>query len=90
LGFLRDLLDDAIIVDTFPNTVIGWVNFALALLSIAAFVAFIFAGGLYITAYIGGEKNVERAKKILTWTTIGIILVLTSYTITSSIFRGTV
>jgi uncharacterized membrane protein len=68
--------DDLIVVT------LGWVRFALALLGLAAFIAFLAAGALYITAF-ANEENAETAKKIMIWTALGIIIILMSFTLVS-------
>ncbi len=85
---VEENVDDSFFTGDFTTVVLGWVSFGLAILSIIAFIAFLYAGALYITAFAGGEENAENAKKTLVWTTIGIILVLTSYTITRAIFQA--
>ena len=77
------ITSDSIILVT-----LGWVQFALTLLGVIAFVAFVYAGGLYVTSF-GNEESVARAKKILLWTALGILIVLSSFAITSTLIRAT-
>ncbi|QQR84002.1 hypothetical protein IPJ72_02280 [Candidatus Peregrinibacteria bacterium] len=42
--------------------IIKYVNFALPYLALAAFLGFVYAGFLYVTAY-GGEDQVNKAKR---------------------------
>lgn len=58
------------------------VNFSLPYLVLAAFVGYVVAGFMYVTAF-GNDQMLEKAKKILIWVTIGLILVLLSYAITN-------
>lgn len=76
--------DDIIVV------ILGWTKFLLALLGTLAFVAFVWAGFLYITAFAGGEENAETAKKTMIWAAIGIVVILISYAVVSTIIRATV
>lgn len=91
---LRDLFvettDTGIIrSDDIIAVTLGWVRFGLTLLGTVAFVAFIWAGALYVTAFIN-EGNAENAKKIMIWTAIGIIIILMAYAIVSTLIQATV
>ncbi len=68
--------------DSLIEVILAVVNVALALLGTIAFVAFVWAGALYILAFLH-EENAETAKKVMLWTAIGIIIILLSYTLTS-------
>jgi hypothetical protein len=76
--------------DDIIAVILGWTRFLLALLGVLAFAAFVWAGFLYITAFAGGDENAETAKKTMIWTAIGIIVILTSYAIVSTLIRATV
>lgn len=80
-GIIRS--DDLILVT------LGWVRFALALLGTVAFVAFLWAGALYVTAFVNAQ-NAETAKKVMIWTATGIIVILMSYAIVSTLIRATI
>lgn len=58
------------------------VNFSLPYLVLAAFVGYVVAGFMYVTAF-GNDQMLEKAKKILIWVTIGLVLVILSYAITN-------
>jgi hypothetical protein len=62
--------------------VIKLVNFVLPYLTLAAFVGYVVAGFLYVTA-LGNEEQMQKAKKILLWSSVGLILVILSYAITN-------
>jgi hypothetical protein len=68
---------------------LGWVRFLLALLGTIAFVAFVWSGSLYVTAF-ASEENAEKAKKVMTWTSIGLVIILLSYAVVSTLIRATV
>ena len=57
--------------------------------SIFAFVAFLWAGFLYITSFASEENN-EKAKKIMTYAAIGIIVILLSYILTDFFINATI
>jgi len=75
--------------DNLIAVVLGWVNFFLVLLGTAAFVSFVWAGGLYLTAF-ANEQNAEKAKKIMQFSGIGIIVILMSYALVSTLIRATI
>lgn len=75
--------------DDIVAVTMGWVQFALTLLGVIAFVAFIWAGGLYITAF-ANEENAESAKKVMMWTGIGLIVILISYAVVATVIRATI
>lgn len=58
------------------------VNFSLPYLTLAAFLGYVVAGFMYVTAF-GNDQQMEKAKKILIWSTVGLILVILSYAITN-------
>jgi len=64
----------------FGQLILKYVNFALPFLALAAFVGFIYAGFLYVTAY-GNDEQVQKSKKILIYVVVGLILVILSFSI---------
>jgi len=68
--------------DSLIEVILKVVNVALTILGTIAFVAFVWAGALYILAFMN-EENAETAKKVMIWTAIGIIIILLSYALTS-------
>ncbi len=87
---MKELFGVGLILSNNLNAVIlGWVKFFLALLGTLAFVAFIYAGFLFITTF-GDEERAEQAKKIIKWATIGILVILLSYSFVSSLITGTI
>ncbi len=59
-------------------------NFIGGLMGTLAFIAMLYAGGLYITAR-DNEDNVSKAKTILTGAAIGIIIALMAFALTNTI-----
>lgn len=55
----------------------GVINIVLAFLAIVAIVLFLYGGFLWMTAG-GNEENVAKAKKIITATVIGLVIILIS------------
>jgi hypothetical protein len=68
--------------DNLGDYIIKLVNFSLPYLTLAAFVGYVVAGFMYVTAF-GNDQQLEKAKKILIWSSIGLILVILSYAITN-------
>ena len=66
--------------------VTGWVNFALGFLFVLAVTILIYAGFLYVT---GVQANVDKAKKIIPYVVIGIILIFSAYAIVNTVLSGT-
>jgi len=69
------------------KVILGWVKFFLAILAVIAFIAFLWSGTLYITAFMN-EENAETAKKVMMWTAIGIIIILLSYALTNAFIEA--
>lgn len=68
--------------ENFGDFIKKLVNFALPYLVLAAFVGYVVAGFMYVTAF-GNDEQLTKAKKILIWSSIGLILVMLSYAITN-------
>ena len=75
--------------ETLGALIVKYVNFALPYLALAAFVGFVVAGFFYVTAY-GNEEQLGKAKKILIWSVVGLILVIASYSIVQFFTKGLV
>ena len=56
------------------------INYFLGILGLIAVVFLIYAGVLMVTAG-GNEEQVKKAKKIITYAVIGIVIILLSFTI---------
>lgn len=68
------------------DLILKYVNFALPFLALAAFLGFVYAGFLYVTAY-GVEEQTGKAKKIFIYSILGLIVVVLSYSIVQ-LFTG--
>ncbi len=62
------------------DLILKYVNFILPYLAIAAFVGFVYAGVLYVTAF-GSDDQTQKAKKVMIYAVAGLILVILSYSI---------
>ena len=67
--------------------VLGWTKFVLELVAIIAVLAVVWAGILYITD-MGDGGNQEKAKKILIWVAVGILVILGSYAIVNALMTA--
>lgn len=67
--------------------VLGWTKFVLELVAIMAVLAVVWAGVLYITD-MGDGGNQEKAKKILIWVAVGILVILGSYAIVNALMKA--
>jgi len=88
-GLAKDSLSGAGITHTenLGDLIIKYVNFILPYLTLAAFVGFVVAGFFYVTAY-GAEEQLKKAKQILIWSVVGLILVIASFTIVQFLTSG--
>lgn len=59
--------------------------FFISFVGMFALVFYVYAGVLWLTA-AGNAERIERAKKILLWTTLGIMATLASYLVISQVF----
>jgi len=68
---------------------VGIVKFVLKFAAILAFAALVWGGGLFIFAF-GQEEKVEKGKKIIFDAILGIIIILISFTLISTMISGNV
>lgn len=62
------------------DTIIFVVKFVIVVAGILAFIAFIWAGFLYITTFMN-DDNTEQAKKTMIYAALGILIILFSWVI---------
>ncbi len=67
--------------------IISWAKFALEIAAVLAVLALIYAGFRYITD-MGDGGGIEAAKKIIIWTIVGILLILSSYAIVNTVIKA--
>ena len=68
------------------NLILKYVNFALPFLALAAFIGFVYAGFMYVTAY-GNEEQIQKSKKVMIYAIVGLVVVILSYSIVQ-LFTG--
>ena len=83
-GLAKDSLEGTGIThtDNFGDFIKKLVNFSLPYLVLAAFLGYVVAGFMYVTAF-GNDEQMQKAKKIIVWVSVGLILVILSYAITN-------
>lgn len=69
-----------------PTTLISRaINLMTAFIGSIALLLYVVAGFMWMTAS-GASEQVDKAKKILVWTTLGVVVMLASYMLTSTLF----
>ena len=74
--------------DSLIVVILGWIQFFLPFAGVLAFAGIVYAGFLYLTGF-AQEDNIEKAKKILMWSIIGLILIFVAYSIVSTFISPT-
>lgn len=62
------------------NQVVGIINYALTFLGFMSFAMLVLAGFYYVTSF-GKDDQMERAKKIILGSVLGIVVAISSYTV---------
>ncbi len=70
-----------------PEVIGDIVGVVLSLLGVAFFLLILYAGILWMTAF-GVADKAEKAKEILIQASVGLIIVLSAYAISSFVFKG--
>jgi hypothetical protein len=91
LAILRPELSGTGIENTssLVTAILFWVKIVLILAGVFAFVSFVWAGFLFITTFANEENN-EKAKKIMIYSGIGIIVIILSYALTNLFINASV
>ncbi|MFA5061577.1 MAG: pilin [Patescibacteria group bacterium] len=63
------------------------ISLMMAFIGSIALVLFIWAGILWMTA-AGEEKKIDSAKKIIVWTSLGVLVMLLSYTLVNFVIKA--
>ena len=66
------------------TTITSFINYFLAFLGLLSVTMLIYSGVLMVTAQ-GDEKQIEKAKKIILWSVIGILVIMLSFVIVTTI-----
>lgn len=70
--------------DSAIGSITGWTNFTLPFVGVIAIAALVYAGFLYLTA-AGNDDQTKKAKNIIIWVVIGIIIIFSAYAIVSTL-----
>src|SRR3989338_1648640 len=85
----KEVISSSIVTDKpFAETILTMVNYFTGFLGFLATVVFIYAGVLWVLN-MGEEELITKAKKIMTYAVIGILIVLLSYTIVTFVTSST-
>jgi hypothetical protein len=68
------------------NLIIGWTNFLLPFVNVLSIAAIVAAGLMYIVSFTNDELH-SKAKSILIYVTIGIVLVYSAFTIVNTLLK---
>ena len=77
------LRDDADIV----VTIVKIINFLLLFVALAVLVSFVVSGFLFILGF-GSDTSIQRAKKIMIWSAVGLVVILFAFLLTEFIITA--
>ena len=63
------------------------INFILMFAAILAFVAFVVAGFMFILGF-GSDASIQRAKKIMIWSIVGLVIIVFAFVIVEFIINA--
>lgn len=72
--------DINVVQSDFKDAVVKGINYFLTFLGLLVVAMIIYAGVLFVTAQ-GDEKQIEKAKKMIMWSIVGMIVVMFSFAI---------
>ena len=72
---------------SFRSLILNIVNFFLLFLGLIAVIMIIYGGITYVTA-AGNQESIEKAKKIIMYAIVGIIIVLISFALVRTVISG--
>lgn len=72
---------------SFRNIILQIVNFFLGFLGLIAVIMVIYGGIQYVTA-AGNQEQIDKAKKVIMYAIIGIIIVLISFALVNTVIQG--
>lgn len=71
--------------DSLITVILGLIEFALPFAGLFAFVGAIYGGFLYVTSF--AEDQTEKARNILIWSAIGLVIIFLAYPFVSTIIK---
>ncbi|MDH3324870.1 MAG: pilin, partial [Candidatus Peregrinibacteria bacterium] len=83
----RDLDSSVAKTDDMKSLIVGWTNFLLSVAAVLTVAGLVWAGFLYITSFVD-EGQAEKAKKVITYVIVGVIVILASYAIVYTIMSA--
>lgn len=72
---------------SFRSLILNVVNFFLLFLGLIAVIMIIYGGVTYVTA-AGNQESIDKAKKIIMYAIVGIIIVLISFALVRTVISG--
>lgn len=72
--------DINVVQSDFKDAVVKGINYFLTFLGLLVVAMIIYAGVLFVTAQ-GDEKQIEKAKKMIMWSIVGMIVIMFSFAI---------
>jgi len=75
---------DATVKSDFETTFTAFLNYFIGFLGLLVVAMFIYAGVIFVTAQ-GETEQIEKAKKIILWAVVGLLIVMLSFVIVSTI-----
>jgi hypothetical protein len=93
LGLAEDASTDGVTLTNPIGTsdvrvIIGYViKAALGISGSLALLMFVWGGFLWLTA-AGNSDRIEKGKKVLIWSTLGLVVIFSAYTITNAVIGG--
>ncbi len=66
------------------STVVQFINYFLGFLGLLAVTMIIYAGVLFVTAQ-GDDQQLNKAKKVILWAVVGILIIMLSFVIVNMI-----
>lgn len=67
------------------NIIFNIINFILTLSAAFALLSFLIAGTRYLLGAVGGEPEIQKAKQILLWSIVGLLIIGTSLLILTAV-----
>jgi hypothetical protein len=69
---------------SFRQTILNWLNFFLGFLGLISMSMIVYSGFLYVTA-MGNQEQSEKAKKLIIWVTVGVIVIILAWVLVNEL-----